>query len=333
MAAFRFLALGQRRSLIGATMLCGALALALAVALGAAQRPRALDSLGDIPSTFQSIERPGENFTGSAFFFAADAFAPAPEVRGTATPHVYPLLRAPLPATRPLIGATAQDRYRALTCLTAAIYYEAANEPDEGQRAVAQVVLNRVRHPAWPNSVCGVVYQGAERSDLLCQFSFACDGSLVRLPMNALWTRAQRVAALALAGERFAPVGTATYYHSLAVRPGWAATLNPVAVVGAHIFYIMRGGAGDPSAFSAYYAGHEPPPGPPPTRFALPASMKNAPLPEAALPAEIFPLPAPSPAPFAPQRKAPAPQDGRSNLPESTIRPEYRNTGRPLFQE
>jgi len=86
------------------------------------------------------------------------------------------------PAARALrAGGTALDQMRALTCLTQAVYYEAASEPDGGQRAVAQVVLNRVAHPAYPKTVCGVVYQGSERSTG-CQFTFTCDGALARMP-------------------------------------------------------------------------------------------------------------------------------------------------------
>jgi hypothetical protein len=140
--------------------------------------------------------------------------------------------------------------------MTAAIYYEAAREPDEGQRAVAQVVLNRVAHPAFPKTVCGVVYQGSERPG--CQFSFACDGSLARVPMAAYWARARRVAEAALAGYVYAPVGLATHYHTSAVHPGWADAMNFVGTIGAHRFYRWNGSAGSPRAFNAVYAGGEP---------------------------------------------------------------------------
>ena len=115
------------------------------------------------------------------------------------------------PAARPFAFAAAGDvdRLRALDCLTAAVYYEAAIEPLEGQRAVAQVVLNRVRHPAFPKSVCGVVFQGSERSTG-CQFTFTCDGSLGRTPSAASWERARQVAEEAVAGTVYKPVGYAT---------------------------------------------------------------------------------------------------------------------------
>jgi len=133
---------------------------------------------------------------------------------------------------------------RASDCLTAAIYYEAANQSDDGQRAVAQVVLNRVHSPAWPNSVCGVVFQGSERSTG-CQFTFTCDGSLARIPSRSGWARAHRIAADALHGRVFEPVGNATNYHTIWIRPYWAPTLVNLVTIGAHTFYRPRL-AGDP---------------------------------------------------------------------------------------
>jgi Cell Wall Hydrolase len=135
---------------------------------------------------------------------------------------------------------TALDR--SLECLTQAIYYEARGESEDGQRAVAQVVLNRVRHPAYPNSVCGVVYQGSERATG-CQFTFTCDGSMAAAIEPYAWERARRIAAAALGGSVYRPVGLATNYHTAAIRPYWAPSLVAEAVVGAHIFY-RRPGAG-----------------------------------------------------------------------------------------
>lgn len=140
----------------------------------------------------------------------------------------------------------------ALRCLTQAVYYEAASERDEGQRAVAQVVLNRVRHPAFPSTVCGVVYQGSERVTG-CQFSFTCDGSLARIPSAGGWAGAERIARDALGGKVAAAVGNATHYHANYVVPYWAPTLDKAATIGAHIFYIMRGFLGTPRAFSGRY--------------------------------------------------------------------------------
>jgi spore germination cell wall hydrolase CwlJ-like protein len=130
-----------------------------------------------------------------------------------------PVSNASNPAARPFVlTGNAADRDRSIDCLTAAIYYEAATEPLDGQRAVAQVVLNRVRHPAYPHTVCGVVFEGARRYTG-CQFSFTCDGSLRRAPMESLWQRARGVAESALDGYVYAPVGWATHYHANYVVP------------------------------------------------------------------------------------------------------------------
>lgn len=162
-----------------------------------------------------------------------------------------------LPAAKPFraLASAGEDRDRALQCLTQAVYYEAAREPESGQRAVAQVVLNRVRHPAFAKTVCGVVYQRFDAS--VCQFSFVCDGSLARRPMVALWDRARRIAADALAGHVEAEVGTATHYHADYVFPRWAPHLAKLAQVGVHIFYRWPGGWGLPAAFTGRYAGGE----------------------------------------------------------------------------
>lgn len=151
-------------------------------------------------------------------------------------------------------------RMTALECLTAAIYYEAASESSEGQRAVAQVVLNRVRHPAFPHSVCGVAFQGSERATG-CQFTFTCDGSLARQRNPILWRRATAVAAAALAGYVERSVGTATHYHTIWVVPYWQSSLTKIATVGAHIFYRWTGSWGQPAAFAMPYAGAEVLPG------------------------------------------------------------------------
>jgi len=172
-----------------------------------------------------------------------------------ATPNATGLLRAAQPfAFKP---TTAEDRRRAERCLTQAIYYEAALEPTEGQSAVAQVVLNRVRDPNYANSVCGVVFQGAERITG-CQFSFTCDGALSKPPVAWAWNRAKRVAEQALAGHVVVAVGTATHYHADYVHPWWAPTLNKLTQIGAHIFYRWKGIYGEPSAFRQAYSGREP---------------------------------------------------------------------------
>lgn len=169
-----------------------------------------------------------------------------------------PLASGPNPAASPfaIANASGDARVRALECLTSAIYYEAGQESTEGQRAVAQVVLNRVRHPAFPNSVCGVVYEGSTRNTG-CQFTFTCDGSMTRAPVPALWNRARLVAGEMLAGAVYAPAGHATHYHANYVVPYWASSLVKTTVEGAHIFYRWPGGWGQPAAFSDRWSGHE----------------------------------------------------------------------------
>ncbi|WP_339933278.1 cell wall hydrolase [uncultured Brevundimonas sp.] len=154
-------------------------------------------------------------------------------------------------------SASDEDRSRALRCLTQAVYYEAALESEVGQAAVAQVVLNRVRDRNYANTVCGVVYEGAERVTG-CQFSFTCDGALARTPIAGIWTRARAVAERALDGHVATNVGTATHYHANYVHPWWAPSLNKLATVGTHIFYRWKGFSGEPSAFRQAYAGREP---------------------------------------------------------------------------
>ena len=144
--------------------------------------------------------------------------------------------KLPIRPMKPFYLAPSSPEYgRALECLSQAVYYEAAREPQLGQEGVAQVVLNRMRHPAYPKSVCGVVYQGAARTTG-CQFTFTCDGSLRWAPQPALWSRARAVAARALAGYVDKTVGSATHYHAQYVAPYWAPTLVKMTQVGQHIF-------------------------------------------------------------------------------------------------
>ena len=155
-----------------------------------------------------------------------------------------------------VLTGTADARAKALNCLTQAVYYEAGFEPGEGQMAVAQTVINRMRHPGYPKSICGVIYEGAARSTG-CQFSFACDGSLARTPPPVLWANAQAVAKRALSGFVFKPVGVATHYHADYVSPYWAPTLVKLKQFGQHIFYRWTGPAGMLKAFTGKYSGNE----------------------------------------------------------------------------
>ncbi len=192
-----------------------------------------------------------------------------------ATPFVMPSKynqgAAPLPYV--FSSGKAEDSARAALCLTTAIYYEAASESDAGQQAVAQVILNRVRHPAWPNTICGVVYQGSDRPG--CQFSFACDGSMARRPEAMQWSRASRHARAAISGYTFSPVGLATFYHTPQVNPSWNKRLIVSAVIGNHIFYRMPGSSGELRSFYGRYAGNEPAPFPKPRAYTPPKPLAH----------------------------------------------------------
>ena len=170
---------------------------------------------------------------------------------------LLPVAKLPIRPMRPFnLAVETPDGARALQCLTEAVYYEAAREPQKGQEAVAQVVLNRLRHPAYPKSVCAVVFQGSARASG-CQFTFTCDGALRYAPQPALWSRAQTVARRALAGFVMREVGSATHYHADYVAPYWAPTLVKLRQVGVHIFYRWTGPWGEPPAFTGRYGGGE----------------------------------------------------------------------------
>ena len=153
------------------------------------------------------------------------------------------------PAVAPFRLTNALESSRELECLSEAVYYEARGETPSGQAAVAQVVLNRVRHPSFPQSICGVVFQGAYKR-VGCQFSFACDGSMRRGREPGAWNRAQKVASRALSGAVMSEVGAATHFHTTGVAPGWGPRLLRVAQVGMHVFYRFGGRSGAPDAFS-----------------------------------------------------------------------------------
>ena len=133
------------------------------------------------------------------------------------------------------------------TCLATAIYHEARGEPDEGQWAVADVILNRVASPRYPSSICGVVYQNADKGKYRCQFSFACDGKpdaggIGNRIVRESWVRAYVIAEAALKQQQadmraeIVPA-TALFYHTVSVSPNWADKLKRVASIGSHIFY------------------------------------------------------------------------------------------------
>lgn len=167
----------------------------------------------------------------------------------TATPAVapppitIPLSEVPLPRAAPPIppavrlGLKDKDYARAQRCLANAIYFEARSEPIRGQMAVAQVVLNRAFSGFYPNDICGVVYQNANRH-LACQFTFACDGKSKLITERGHWAVANRIARQTLDGQIYVPeVGKSTHYHASYVHPNWVREMRKLVRFGVHSFY------------------------------------------------------------------------------------------------
>lgn len=208
--------------------------------------------------------------TGPAVRIALPPPLPDPDALLPYLPETARAANATMPLQPPAIaapefrlspaGTAAADAgvlARALDCLAAAAWYEAGDDPP-GMRAVVQVVLNRARHPAFPASVCGVVWQGSERTTG-CQFSFTCDGSMqTRHPGAAAWARARAVASAALFGAVDPRVGLATHYHADYVVPVWRSGLVKLAQVGLHLFYRWPGNWGSPVALRGAGSGVEP---------------------------------------------------------------------------
>lgn len=168
-----------------------------------------------------------------------------------------PFSTDPNPAARPFrLTGSPESQARAIDCLAAAAIYEAGDDTN-GQKAVVQVVLNRVRHPAFPKTVCGVVFQGQERRTG-CQFTFTCDGAMLRAVYPAAWERARTVARMALGGTVDARVGHATHYHTDWVVPYWSSSLDKIVAIDTHLFFRWSGWWGTPGAFRGGYTGVEP---------------------------------------------------------------------------
>jgi spore germination cell wall hydrolase CwlJ-like protein len=150
------------------------------------------------------------------------------------TPEDHAWAATPLPAK---VFSAAEQR-----CLAAGIYFEARGEKLEGQAAVAQVILNRVRNPTYPNTICGVVYQNKHWRNR-CQFSFACDGLKDRVRSPKHWDMAEEIALATTAGKIWLDeVGSSTHYHATYVSPPWARKMRKVGRIGLHIFYVTYGG-------------------------------------------------------------------------------------------
>jgi len=172
----------------------------------------------------------------------ASGAAPLFETADARAIMLQAVLRGPSAPVDQAAPAQAQIDARQHNCLAQAIYYEARGETQQGQVAVAEVIMNRVRSRAYPNSICGVVYQGSHLSTG-CQFTFTCDGSLRHRPRGRAWERAQRVATAVMMGYTRPITGNATHYHTTAVNPVWNSGLVPTTQIGVHRFYRFPRGA------------------------------------------------------------------------------------------
>ncbi|MBJ7533460.1 cell wall hydrolase [Rhodomicrobium vannielii ATCC 17100] len=172
--------------------------------------------------------------------------APPPPVESRDTQWAGLLKNASLSPEQPktLFGGLTEDEFRAreLRCMATAIYFEARDEPVKGQIAVAQVVMNRIRSPFYPKTICGVVYQG-ERRRTGCQFSFTCTGKRNTVKERKEWATAVKLSKQVIAGEVWLDdVGYATHYHATYVHPSWRHELIKITQIGGHIFYRMKPG-------------------------------------------------------------------------------------------
>uniref|UniRef100_UPI0035CA4E1A cell wall hydrolase n=1 Tax=uncultured Sphingomonas sp. TaxID=158754 RepID=UPI0035CA4E1A len=177
--------------------------------------------------------------TYASFDVPSRAHLPLTAAQARASNAAVPFVARPLlPARRFVFHGGPAAREQATECLATAALYEAGTNR-RNQKAVIQVILNRVRLPGFPKTVCGVVYQGAGRATG-CQFSFTCDGSLARRTEHVGWQQARASARRALDGHVFAAVGRASHYHADWMVPYWRASLDKIAKVDTHIFYVRR---------------------------------------------------------------------------------------------
>lgn len=219
------------RALVGGLVLGASVGAALGGAFWAGDRAQAADRA-------QTLRQP---------VMAMAMTAPIqPQLRPTLSATPASVRKINASAVQPFRMAAGAAPQRDVDCLTQAIYYEARGESSAGQAAIAQVVLNRVRHPAYPKSICAVVFQGARQGS--CQFSFACHDGLSARREPAAWERAKGVAQRALAGFVMPVVGDATSFHVASVRPAWGNMMR-VAQIGVHVFYRF-GGHGGASRFT-----------------------------------------------------------------------------------
>ena len=233
------------RVLVGGLVLGSVVGAALGGVYWAGDRAQAADAQ---VRAVRLTRAAADGFSLRALQTQAAALPPGAAAIAVRQPTRLPVLKVSTAAKPFHMADAAGAPTRDVDCLAEAVYYEARGESPQGQAAIAQVVLNRVRHPAFPKSVCGVVYQGAGTGG--CQFSFACNGAMDSRREAAAWTRARFVAERALAGFVMPLVGNATHFHVLSARPDWGG-LTRVAQIGMHVFYRFGGGAGAPQRFNA----------------------------------------------------------------------------------
>jgi len=144
-----------------------------------------------------------------------------------------PVVTAAAPATDTVLTRLIAEHH----CLSEVLYYEARGEGAGGQKAIAEVVFHRMNTGNYGHSICAVVYEGAGHSG--CQFSFTCNGDLLRQKDHGAWREAEGLAARILTGEvRLAnATGGATSFHAISVSPDWADTLERTTQIGNHVFY------------------------------------------------------------------------------------------------
>ena len=207
--------------------------------------PSLADSDGSTPATPRAVA------LSSVTPAPADATPIEVAAANLVLPGFSPRLdRAPQPNEPDAASPEARQRYADLIdpeamdkeqrCLAEAVYFEARSEPEDGQAAVAQVVLNRAKSGLYPSTVCGVVYQNRHRF-MGCQFSFACEGKSLRITDAASWRTATRIASAVIEGKTYlSEVGGATHYHADYVKPGWSRRLKRKDMIGRHIFYQLK---------------------------------------------------------------------------------------------
>lgn len=243
-----------------AGIVLGSAALLVAILLALlAEPPRTGEAWHPPADTRAAVSPPASQApdpAGAAALAAGLRFLPVPPDRARAMNAAIPASTLPNPPAPPFVIGAVDDstRIRATDCLAAAIAATAPGDAAAG-RAVAQLILNRVRHFAYPKSICGVVF--ARGADGACPFPVACDGSLVQPPAPLVWANARALATAALAGAVDRRVGLATYAHPDSLVPVPIASLIKVATIGHWIFYRGTGRWSAPDAFTPY-AGIEP---------------------------------------------------------------------------